>query len=89
MVWKKNQRETIFDLKENELDICIHKIVGLEGWFLSCNKLGISQKTLKAEDFNEAVRESQIIVIETASKLYHLAGEFAKNVYDNNEFVNY
>jgi len=89
MIWEKNKKETIFYLKENELDICIHKIVGLEGWFLSCNKLGISQETLKAENFNEAVRESQIIIIKIASKLYNLAGEFAKNVYDNNEFVNY
>lgn len=89
MVWEKNKRETIFVLEDNELSICIHKIVGLDGWFLSCNKLDIKQKSLKAKEFNEAVEESQIIVMEMASKIYQLAGDFVKNVYDNNEFTSY
>lgn len=56
---------------------------------MSCNKLDIKQKSLKAKEFNEAVEESQIIVMEMASKIYQLAGDFVKNVHDNNEFTSY
>ena len=87
MQWKVNSRETIYDLKNNELRIAIHRISGLNGWYLSSGSLGISQRDLNTEDFNEAVKKSQIIIMEYVSKLYESACDFAKNVYDKNEFV--
>ena len=87
MQWKVNSRETMYDLKNNELRITIHRINGLNGWYLSSGSLGISQRDLDTEDFNEAVKKSQIIIMEYVSKLYESACDFAKNVYDKNEFV--
>ena len=87
MQWKVNNRKTIYDLKNNDLRISIYRIQGLNSWYLSCISLGISQKDLNTEDFNEAVKQSQIIIMELVSKLYESACEFSKNVYDNNEFV--
>ena len=89
MQWKVNSRETIFDLKGNDLGICIHKIVGLDSWFLSCHRLNVKDLDLNTEDFNEAVKQSQIIIMERATKIHELAVDFAKNVYDNNEFSKY
>lgn len=86
MVWKKNKRETIYELKNNDLHICIHKIVGLDGWYLSCNPLGISDKLLPAMTFDDAVLEAQKIVMEKAMELYKNATEFVKHRYDKNEF---
>ena len=87
MQWKVNSRETIYDLKNNNLRISIHKFHGLDGWFLSCPSLNITQRDLETSDFNEALKLSQIIIMESASKLYESACDFAKNVYDNNEFM--
>lgn len=87
MQWKVNSRETIYDLKNNDLGISIHRIHGLNGWYLSSRTLGISQKNLDTEDFNEAVKKSQIMIMEYVSKLHESACDFVKNVYDNNEFM--
>lgn len=90
MIWKENSRKTIYELKENDLDICIHKINGLgEALFLSCPKLCISDHDLKTEDFTEAVKQSQVYIIEKAVKIYEAAADFAKNVYGNNTFSRY
>ena len=51
MQWKVNSRETIYDLKNNELRITVHRISGLNGWYLSSGSLGISQRDLDTEDW--------------------------------------
>ena len=89
MQWKVNSRETIYDLKDNNLGICIHKICGLDGYYLSCHKLDVKDFDLKTTNFNEAVKQSQIVIMERATKLHELAVDFVKNVHDNNEFSRY
>lgn len=90
MNWKENTARTIYNLKDNNLGICIHKICGLgEAWFLTCSKLGIDDYNLKTENFNEAVKQSQLIVMEKATEIYNASTDFVKNVYDNNIFSKY
>ena len=91
MEWKVNNKGTINNLKNNDLDICIHKIYyyGNDNWFLSCHKLGIQDFNLNTENFNEAVKQAQVEITERATKLYELATDFTKNVWDNNEFTKY
>ena len=89
MEWKVNSRETIYDLKYNDLGICIHKLYDLNEWFLSCHKLNIKDVHLNTEDFNEAVKQAQIIIMEKAMKIYDFAIDFARKVGDANEFSKY
>lgn len=32
---------TIYTAKVNNMTVSIHKIIGLEGWFLNCDKHGV------------------------------------------------
>ena len=87
MQWKVNSSETIYNLKNNDLGVTVHKIHGLTGWYLTCHSLNIKQMNLNTEDFNEAVKQSQIIIMEETTKIHNSACDFVKNVYDNNEFM--
>lgn len=63
MVFVKNKKGTIFELKDNKLRIIIHKIHGCnDALFLSCYKLGIEDKDLQTEDFNIAVNKSKELI---------------------------
>lgn len=53
---------TIYTANVNNMTVCIHKIIGLEGWFLNCDKLGIMDKELKSQDLFACVRESRNIM---------------------------
>ena len=53
---------TIYTVKVNNMTVYIHKIIGLEGWFLNCDKLGIMDKELKSKDLFACVRESRKIM---------------------------
>ena len=53
---------TIYTVKVNNMTVCIHKIIGLEEWFLNCDKLGIMDKELKSKDLFACVRESRKIM---------------------------
>lgn len=53
---------TIYTVKVNNMTVCIHKIIGLEGWFLNCDKLGIMGKELKSKNLFACVRESREIM---------------------------
>lgn len=53
---------TIYTATVNNMRISIHKIIGLEGWFLNCDKLGIMDKELKSQDLFACVRESRNIM---------------------------
>lgn len=84
MIWRKKQNGNKFYLKNNNLNICIHKFS--DGWYLSCHKLGITDTFLTNMDFDEAVLEAQKIVMDKATELYKCATDFVKNRYDKNEF---
>ena len=60
---------TVYIAKINNMDVCIHRIIGLEGWFLNCNKLGIMDKELKSKDLFACVRESRKIMKEKLKEL--------------------
>ena len=53
----------------NSLRVCIHKIHGLDGWFLNCDRLGIEDKELKSQNLTDCAKESQEIIKETLDKL--------------------
>ena len=53
---------TIYETKVSDMRVCIHKIIRLEGWFLNCDKLGIMDKELRSQEFNECVKESKEII---------------------------
>ena len=52
----------IYTAKVNNMTVSIHKINGLEGWFLNCGKLGIMDKELKSQDLFACVMESRKIM---------------------------
>jgi len=75
MLWKSNAKTrydatqeeltegTIFNLKDNKLGICIHKIHYLgDKLFLNCGALNIKDLDLHTEDFEEAVEKSKEIL---------------------------
>ena len=53
---------TCFDVKESNLGISIHRIHGLDGWFLNCRRLGIMDRELKSDNLFKCVRESKEII---------------------------
>ena len=60
---------TIYEARENTLIVRIHRIKGLEGWFLTCNKLDIVERELKSQDLFACVRESRKIIKDALKKL--------------------
>ena len=69
MQWKSNSRYnqdpidgTIFKLKGVKIQICIHKIINTDGWYLSSSELNISSRSLNTNDFSEAVSVAKEIV---------------------------
>lgn len=60
---------SIFTVKINNLTVSIHKINGLDGWFLNCNQLMIMDKELKSQDLFACVRESRKIMKEKLKEL--------------------
>ena len=66
-----NSRNTIWELKNNELRLSIYKIVGIgEELFFSSYRLGIKDMSLETNDFDEAVSKAKQIVREKIDKLY-------------------
>lgn len=53
---------TIYEVKVNNLRVCIHRIVGLHRWYLNCHQLGIKDKELKSQDLFACVKESRKIM---------------------------
>lgn len=60
---------TVYEVRENNLIVTIHRINGLEGWFLTCNKLDIAERELKSQDLFACVRESRKIIKDALKKL--------------------
>lgn len=65
---------TIFYTTTNGITVTIHRIIHLDGWFLSCAQFQIDGQKLKAESLPGAIEESKEIL-----------KEYVKNV---NDFIN-
>ena len=65
---------TIFYTTTNGITVTIHRIIHLDGWFLSCAQLQIDAQKLKAEPLPGAIEESKEIL-----------KEYVKNI---NDFIN-
>lgn len=65
---------TIFYTTMNGITVTIHRIIHLDGWFLSCAQLQIDDQKLKAESLPGAIEESKEIL-----------KEYVKNI---NDFIN-
>lgn len=46
---------TIFECKCGSLNISVHRIIYLDGWYLTCCKLGISRMKLKSAELSDAI----------------------------------
>lgn len=53
---------TIFTADIHGAKITIHRLIHLEGWWLSCYELGIEKQKLKAETITDAIEESKEIL---------------------------
>ena len=54
---------TIFRIKENGFNICIHKIIGCgDAWYLDCAWLGIDDLPLKNRNLFGCVKEAKEII---------------------------
>ena len=77
MVFKRNKQNSIFDLKDNNLSICIHKLVGCgDTLYLNCRRFGITDVDLNTEDFETAVSTSRKIIYRLASDCFSAAKQF-------------
>lgn len=65
---------TIFYTTTNGITVTIHRIIHLDGWFLSCAQLQIDDQKLKAKSLPGAIEESKEIL-----------KEYVKNI---NDFIN-
>ena len=91
MLWKSNSRYnedakkfgTVFELKDNELGIVIHKYAGCgNSLFLTSRKLKIDMFDLGTEDFDEAVRISKNVI---NKQIYKITEEAKKFYLDESE----
>ena len=77
MLFKRNKADGIFDLKDNDLNICIHKLVGCgNAMFLNCRSLNIKDYDLHTEDFGQSVKNAQEIIFKTANNIVFSANRF-------------
>lgn len=53
---------TIFNGQTGKLDICVHKIIGIDGLYLRCHRLGIEDKKLNSTSIMSAIEEAESIV---------------------------
>ena len=66
---------TIFRIKENGFNICIHKIIGCgDAWYLNCAELGIDDLPLKNRNIFGCVKDAKEIIknkLETLNARFH------------------
>ena len=60
---------TVFCAKVNGIMVIIHRIIHLDGWFLSCHPFGIDDRKLDAESLSDAIEESKGILKEYGKKV--------------------
>ena len=59
---------TIFRTTVNGITVSIHRIIHLDGWFLSCHQFGMDDQKLDAESLSDAIEESKGILKEYVKK---------------------
>lgn len=69
---------TIFSAEIDGMTISVHKLVLTDGWFLSCNLLGISCQKLESEEILDAIQESKQILKEKVDCLQKTVDVFSK-----------
>ena len=66
---------TIFRIRENGFNICIHKIIGCgDVWYLDCAELGIDDLPLKNRNLFDCVKDAKEIIknkLETLNARFH------------------
>lgn len=66
---------TIFRIRENGFNICIHKIIGCDdAWYLNCAELGIDDLPLKNRNLFGCVKDAKEIIknkLETLNARFH------------------
>lgn len=74
---EKPKTGSIFNLKNNSLEISIHKYVGCgDSLFLNIKALSIDNYDLGTEDFEEAVSKAKEVVMREAKKIREDAYRF-------------
>lgn len=53
---------TVFKLEYNNIDISVHKIIGLDGLYMTSNFVCINKRQLKSISIISAIHEAQSIV---------------------------
>ena len=77
MLFQANKTKSIFKLKNNILDICIHKYVGCgDNLYLNCHRLNINDRDLFTDSMEEAVKRSQGIISEVMREIKLNAEKF-------------
>ena len=69
---------TIFSAEIDGMTISVHKLMLTDGWFLSCNLLGISCQKLEAEKILDAIQESKQILKERVDAFSKESVEISK-----------
>ena len=60
--------------------ICVHRIVGIAGWFLSCPTLRIDDVNLHTDDFYKATEQAKVVIREEVEKLETAVNKFLENL---------
>lgn len=69
---------TIFEGRIGNLRVSVHKIIHLEGWFLSCPTLQIRQMRLESDTLMEAISEAKEVLKKTVDDLQKDVDSFLK-----------
>lgn len=87
MEWKSNAHYskepiegTIFN---SPYGVSVHRIVHLDGWWLTCHDLNIQRHELRSETFDEAVTEAKEIVKKKLADLQQKYAAFADDSSEN------
>lgn len=68
--------ETVLSVTISGIQIAIHRILHMGGWFLSCARFGIQDKELKADSIPGAIAEAGTVLKEYAGYVKKIADQF-------------
>ena len=60
---------TIFSAEIDGMTISVHKLLLADGWFLTCNLLGVSCYKLKSDKILDAIEESKQVLKERVNSI--------------------
>ncbi|MCO7127770.1 hypothetical protein NIE88_18655 [Sporolactobacillus shoreicorticis] len=77
---KRTGESDLFVLKANGFRVVLHRVIGLEGWFVSCYGLNVEKRELESEELEDAKKEALELIDGIAaveiSKLVNLRTQF-------------